>query len=94
VAWNGTQTCDKGYSEATFADDPRKAAILQIRSFKLFPTCTTTILEGTSQRHIRCSMSAYFPKVAEHALEIAQFSEKCASSNNRETHPKAPNDAT
>ena len=94
MAWNGTQTCDKGYSEATFADDPRKAAISQIRSFKLFPTRTTTILEGTSQGHIGCSMSAHSSKVAEHALKIAQFSEKCASCNNRETHPKAPNDAT
>jgi hypothetical protein len=93
VAWDGAITCDKGYFEVSFADDARKAPILHICPFKLFPTHTTTILEGTSHGHNGYSMSETL-KVAEHALEIAQFSEKCTSCNNGETYPKTPNDAT
>jgi hypothetical protein len=78
VAWNGTKPCDEGNSEATLSDDPGQAAILHIRPFKLFSARTTTILEGTSRRHINIDilLSAYTSKVADHALEIAQLSEK------------------
>jgi len=76
VAWNGTKPCDEGNSEAALSDDLGKAAILHIRLFELFSARTTTILECTSHRHIDILLSAYTSKVADHALEIAQLSEK------------------
>jgi hypothetical protein len=39
-------------------------------------------------------MSAYAPQVTDHILKVAQFSKKRASSNNRESNPKTPNNAT
>jgi hypothetical protein len=95
VAWNGTKTRDEGYFEAAFADDPCKAAILHICPFKLFSTRTTTVLEGTSNRHkLDILWSACISKDVHDALKIAQLSEKRASRNDRESYPKTPNGAT
>ena len=91
MTWNSTETCDQGYSETTIADNTRETAILQVCLFEFLSTRTTTILESTLRGRV---VSAYASQATDHALKVAQFSKKRASSNNRESNPKTPNNAT
>ena len=91
MTWDGTETRDECYSEPAFADYMRETAILDVCPFKLFPTGTTTVLEGASRAYMRCSLLV---GNMGHALEIAQLAEKSASRNDGEAYPKAPDDAT
>ena len=97
MTWNGTETCDQGYSKTTIANDTRESgetAILQVCLFEFLSTRTTTILESTYVGTVGWIASAYASQATDHALKVAQLSEKRASSNNRETNTKTPNNAT
>jgi hypothetical protein len=93
VARHDTKTTDQSNLETTVPNHFSETSIIHIFLFEFIATGATAVFEGAGYISLR-GVEAGRNGIIEGVLEVAQFTKVCASSNNREADPEAPNHTT
>ena len=83
---NRAETRDECNFEATISYDPCQAGVRNLCPFKLFSSRSTAIFESAIQKLVPFSND----NIARGVLEVSDFTQKSASSDDSKPNPQAP----